>query len=51
MRTLNARLPESEIQSRLAALPPFTSQAKSGWLRRYSQFVTSADKGAVLEVP
>ncbi len=51
MRTLNARLLESEIQSRLAALPPFTSQAKSGWLRRYSQFVTSADKGAVLEVP
>ena len=51
MRTLNVRLPESEIQSRLAALPPFTSQAKSGWLRRYSQFVTSADKGAVLEVP
>jgi len=48
-RTLNVRLPVSEIQSRLAALPPFTSQSESKWLRRYARFVTSADQGAVLE--
>jgi dihydroxy-acid dehydratase len=47
-RTLNARLSESEIQKRLAALPPFEQRIASRWLRRYSRFVTSADTGAVL---
>jgi dihydroxy-acid dehydratase len=47
-RTLNVRLPESEICSRLAALPTFTPRTTSRWLRRYSHFVTSADTGAIL---
>jgi len=47
-RSLNVRLSEAEIQSRLAALPPFESKVTSKWLKRYSYFVTSADTGAVL---
>jgi dihydroxy-acid dehydratase len=47
-RSLNVRLSEDEIQARLAALPPFTPRIASKWLRRYAQFVTSADTGAVL---
>jgi dihydroxy-acid dehydratase len=48
-RTLNFRLGEAEIESRLAALPPFQSKTTSKWLKRYSYFVTSADTGAVLQ--
>jgi dihydroxy-acid dehydratase len=48
-RRLNVRLSDSEIQARLAALPPFVSQATSKWLKRYSHFVTSADTGAILD--
>ncbi len=48
-RTLNVRLSEEEIESRLAALPPFQSRTTSKWLKRYSYFVTSADTGAVLK--
>jgi len=47
-RTLNVRLREEEMQSRLEALPPFESKVESKWLRRYARFVTSADMGAVL---
>jgi dihydroxy-acid dehydratase len=49
-RRLDVRLGESEIQKRLAALPPFQSKVTSKWLKRYSYFVTSADTGAVLQV-
>jgi dihydroxy-acid dehydratase len=48
-RRLEVRLSAEEIQSRLAALPPFQSNVKSKWLKRYSYFVTSADTGAVLQ--
>ncbi len=48
-RTLNVKLSDAEIQSRLDALPPFKSNVTSKWLKRYSHFVTSADTGAVLE--
>jgi dihydroxy-acid dehydratase len=48
-RTLEVRLSDEEIQSRLAALPPFQSKTTSKWLKRYSYFVTSADTGAVLQ--
>ncbi len=48
-RRLEVRLSDEEIQSRLAALPPFQSKATSKWLKRYSYFVTSADTGAVLQ--
>jgi dihydroxy-acid dehydratase len=47
-RTLNVRLPVFEINTRLAALPPFAPRTTSRWLRRYARFVTSADTGAVL---
>jgi dihydroxy-acid dehydratase len=47
-RSLNVRLSEAEIQSRLKALPPFQSKTTSKWLKRYLHFVTSADTGAVL---
>ena len=45
---LSVRLSEEEIKQRLAELPPFVQTVQSKWLRRYSHFVTSADKGAVL---
>ncbi len=48
-RRLDVKLSEAEIQSRLTALPPFDSNIKSKWLKRYSHFVTSADTGAVLQ--
>jgi dihydroxy-acid dehydratase len=46
--TLQVRISQEEMNRRLAALPPFQPKVKSKWLRRYSQFVTSADTGAVL---
>lgn len=48
-RRLDVRLPQEEIERRLAALPPFQPRTTSRWLRRYQYFVTSADRGAVLE--
>jgi dihydroxy-acid dehydratase len=47
-RSLNVKLTDAEIQSRLNALPPFKSTTTSKWLKRYSYFVTSADTGAIL---
>ncbi|MEN6300716.1 MAG: dihydroxy-acid dehydratase, partial [Anaerolineaceae bacterium] len=47
-RSLDVRLNPEVIRSRLEALPPFVSQTKSPWLRRYAQHVTSASQGAVL---
>ena len=47
-RRLDVRLSETEINKRLAALPPFRSNVTSKWLKRYAYFVTSADTGAVL---
>jgi dihydroxy-acid dehydratase len=46
--TLNVQLSDEEIRQRLSELPPFVPSVKSKWLRRYSYFVASADKGAVL---
>jgi len=47
-RSLNVKLSNDELQKRLGALPPFESQIKSSWLRRYARMVTSANQGAVL---
>lgn len=47
-RSLQVQLPESEMEIRLAALPPFQSKSPSRWLRRYARWVTSASTGAVL---
>jgi len=48
-RTLDVKLSDEEIQNRLDALQPFESKTTSKWLKRYSDFVTSADTVAVLE--
>jgi len=48
-RMLNVQLSDEEIQVRLDALPPFTPNTQSSWLKRYAHFVTSADTGAVLK--
>ena len=44
---LNVKLSEDEIRQRLAELPEFEPKIKSGYLARYAQMVSSADKGAV----
>jgi len=45
---LHVKLSDEEIQERLEKLPEFKSNSDSPWLMRYSRFVTSANKGAVL---
>jgi dihydroxy-acid dehydratase len=45
--SLNVQLAEDEIQKRIAALPDFEPKIKTGYLARYAQMVSSADKGAV----
>lgn len=47
-RTINVRLSDKEIHSRLAQLPVFQPRTNSRWLNRYARMVTSADTGAVL---
>jgi dihydroxy-acid dehydratase len=47
---LELRVPQEEIERRLAALPPFEPKVSRGWLARYSRFVMSADTGAVMEI-
>jgi dihydroxy-acid dehydratase len=44
---LRVKLSEEEIQQRLAELPAFEPKIKRGYLARYAQMVSSADKGAV----
>lgn len=44
-------VPEEEIRARLAELPPFEARITGGYLGRYTYFVTSASKGAVMRVP
>ena len=46
--TLHVKLSDEEIQERIEKLPKFKSNSDSPWLKRYSRFVTSANKGAVL---
>ena len=49
--TLDVKLSEGEIQSRLRRTQPREPKITSPWLRRYAHFVTSADTGAVLKTP
>ena len=44
-------VPDGEIERRLAGLPAFEPKIRSGYLERYTFFVTSASEGAVLRVP
>lgn len=47
-RRIDLLVDEAELSRRRSALKPFTPKIKTGWLRRYSWFVTSADTGAVM---
>jgi dihydroxy-acid dehydratase len=44
---LDVNLSDDEISKRLAALPQFEPKIKTGYLKRYSETVTSASTGAV----
>jgi dihydroxy-acid dehydratase len=46
-KRLSVRLTQQEIKRRLAALPAFKPKIKTGYLARYAELVSSADKGAV----
>ncbi len=46
---LEAMLSEQEIRSRRSQQPPFAPRITGGYLRRYSQLVRNASRGAVLE--
>ncbi len=48
-RSLDTALSAGEIESRLAALPPFRPKIDHGYLRRYALSVTSASTGAVFK--
>jgi dihydroxy-acid dehydratase len=46
-RKLELELDQSEIEQRLSSLPIFEPKVKAGYLKRYSDRVTSASSGAV----
>jgi dihydroxy-acid dehydratase len=48
---LNVELTDEEIQKRLKKKPKFELKIKKGYLARYAQMVSSANTGAVLQVP
>jgi dihydroxy-acid dehydratase len=47
--TINARLSKKEIASRLAKVPEFKPRVTTGYLKRYSEQVTSASTGAIFK--
>ena len=47
-KTIKAKLSQQEFKKRRKKAKPFRSKVQGGWLARYSQFVTSADTGAIL---
>lgn len=50
-KTINVNLSQEEINYRLSLLPEFEPKIKKGYLARYTKMVTSANTGAVLEIP
>lgn len=48
-RLINVRLSDEEIKKRISELPEFKPRTQSKWLKRYGQFVTSANTGAVMK--
>jgi dihydroxy-acid dehydratase len=46
-KQLGVRLSQKQIKQRLAVLPKFEPKIKTGYLGRYAELVSSADKGAV----
>ncbi len=47
-KEINVKLSEKELKERRRKKAPFKSKVEGGWLARYSYFVQSADKGAIL---
>ncbi len=48
-RKIEVKITPSEMKKRLSAIKPHEPKIKTGWLARYSKFVTSASSGAVLK--
>jgi dihydroxy-acid dehydratase len=48
-RKLEVKLTKVEIEKRFKSWKPVEPKIKTGYLSRYSRFVTSADKGAILK--
>ncbi len=48
-RSVELLVSKAELKRRIKAVPPFEPRVKRGWLARYARFVTSADRGAVLD--
>ncbi len=48
-KTLAVQLSAEDIQHRIAELPEFEPKIKTGYLARYAQLVSSADRGAVFQ--
>jgi dihydroxy-acid dehydratase len=49
-KKINVRLSEEELEMRKEKMAPFKSKVSGGWLARYSRFVQSADKGAIMSL-
>ena len=46
-RNLNVKITDNELEARIQSLPDFEPKINTGYLARYAQMVSSADKGAV----
>jgi dihydroxy-acid dehydratase len=49
-RTIDLLISKTELKQRMKRLPKFEPKVKRGWLARYLLHVTSADRGAVLDI-
>ena len=48
--SIELKVPEEELEKRKAEEPIKTKEGISGYLRRYSKMVSSADKGAIINI-
>jgi dihydroxy-acid dehydratase len=48
--TINVKVSDEELAARREKWTPREPKVKSGYLARYASMVTSADKGAILEI-
>jgi len=49
-RSINVKLSKVALAERAKKLKPFVCKVKGGWLARYAEFVTSADKGGAFRI-
>jgi dihydroxy-acid dehydratase len=47
-KEINVKISQKELKERKKKMKPFKSKVTDGWLARYTRFVQSADKGAIL---